>query len=50
MADGHLPHTYVATQGQALERDGRVYLRRDATGQVWVGGDVARCIQGTVTL
>ena len=50
MADGHLPDHYLATQGQALVRDGQVFLSRDATGQVWVGGDVAPCIQGTVTL
>jgi PhzF family phenazine biosynthesis protein len=49
MADGWLPDTYVAAQGQALARDGRVDLTRDATGQVWVGGDVADCISGTVT-
>ena len=50
MADGHLPDHYLATQGQALGRDGQVFLSRDATGQVWVGGDVTPCIQGTVTL
>lgn len=50
MADGHLPIRYVATQGQALGRDGLVFLSRDATGQVWVGGDVARCIDGQVRL
>ncbi|MFY7906268.1 MAG: phenazine biosynthesis protein PhzF, partial [Burkholderiaceae bacterium] len=50
MADGHLPDHYLATQGQALGRDGHVFLSRDATGQVWVGGDVAACIHGTVSL
>jgi len=50
MADGHLPDHYTAAQGQALGRDGRVYLHRDAEGQVWVGGDVADCIRGTVQL
>ena len=50
MADGHLPDHYLATQGQALGRDGQVFLSRDATGQVWVGGDVARCIDGQVVL
>lgn len=54
MADGHLPtacqQAYTATQGQALGRDGRVFLSRDHSGQVWVGGDVAPCIQGTVAL
>ncbi len=54
MADALLPercrHAYIATQGQALGRDGRVFLSRDDGGQVWVGGDVAPCIQGTVAL
>lgn len=50
MADGVLPHRYQATQGQALGRDGQVFLSQDAQGQVWVGGDVVRCISGTVQL
>ncbi len=50
IADGYLPSRYLATQGQALDRDGQVFLSQDAQGQVWVGGDVAICIQGTVTL
>ena len=50
MAEGHLPNRYVAAQGQALGRDGRVHLHRDGQGQVWVGGDVADCIRGTVQL
>jgi len=50
MADGQLPHRYQATQGQALGRDGQVFLSRDAQGQVWVGGDVVCCINGEVVL
>lgn len=54
MADGlllpHRRHAYTATQGQALGRDGLVFLSRDESGQVWVGGDVTACIRGTVTL
>ncbi|MDP3423392.1 MAG: PhzF family phenazine biosynthesis protein [Burkholderiaceae bacterium] len=50
MAEGHLPDHYTAAQGQALGRDGRVYLSRDASDQVWVGGDVTLCIRGEVTL
>lgn len=48
--DGHLPARYIAGQGQCLGRDGRVHIERDADGQVWVGGEVADCIAGTVTL
>ena len=54
MADNLLPqhrrHAYTATQGQALGRDGLVFLSRHDSGQVWVGGDVSACIRGTVTL
>jgi predicted PhzF superfamily epimerase YddE/YHI9 len=48
--DGHLPSAYTASQGQHLGRAGRVYITQDAGGQVWVGGDVVTCINGTVAL
>ncbi|NJK45610.1 MAG: PhzF family phenazine biosynthesis protein [Pleurocapsa sp. SU_196_0] len=41
---------YVASQGTALGRSGRVHVERDANGQVWVGGDTVTCISGTVSL
>ena len=50
MADGWMPDAYVAHQGTCLGRQGRVYLQRDASGQVWVGGDVQTCISGSVLL
>ena len=50
MADGHMPAAYSARQGTVLGRAGQVFLSQDADGQVWVGGDVVGCIQGTVTL
>ena len=50
MAEGHLPERYLASQGQCLGRDGRVYVERDAQGQVWVGGAAVTCIDGNVTL
>jgi PhzF family phenazine biosynthesis protein len=40
---------YVAAQGTALQRAGRVYLRKDA-GEVWVGGDVVDVIRGELSL
>ena len=48
--DGHLPARYRARQGTALGRAGEVFVQRDEAGQVWIGGDVAACIQGQVTL
>ncbi|CAN5909891.1 PhzF family phenazine biosynthesis protein [soil metagenome] len=50
IADGHLPARYLASQGQALGRDGRVSVERDADGTIWIGGDSVTCIDGTVTL
>jgi PhzF family phenazine biosynthesis protein len=40
---------YVAAQGTALQRSGRVYLRMDGE-EVWVGGDVVDVIRGEVNL
>lgn len=40
---------YVAAQGTALRRAGRVHLRRDGT-EVWVGGDVADVVVGEIRL
>jgi PhzF family phenazine biosynthesis protein len=41
---------YVARQGTALGRAGRVYVSRDAAGAIWVGGGVATCVVGEVEL
>jgi len=49
MEDGRAPDSYVAAQGAAMGRAGRVHLRRDAQG-TWVGGDVVVCIDGSVEL
>ena len=46
---GLAPRTYVAAQGAALGRAGRVYVEQDGN-DVWIGGDVVSCIEGTVTL
>jgi len=43
------PASYVAAQGTAMGRAGRVHVQRDGQG-TWIGGDVAPCIAGTVTL
>jgi PhzF family phenazine biosynthesis protein len=46
---GLAPPIYTAVQGTALGRDGRVYVEQ-VNDTVWVGGDVAGCIEGTVRL
>ena len=46
---GLAPASYVAAQGAVVQRAGRVFI--DKTGEtVWVGGDVAICIEGEVEL
>ena len=47
---GLAPTHYVARQGTALGRAGRVHVQCDAQGQVWVGGESVVCIKGQVTL
>ncbi|MDE2457027.1 MAG: PhzF family phenazine biosynthesis protein, partial [Burkholderiales bacterium] len=46
---GLAPASYVAAQGAALGRAGRVHLRAEG-GEIWVGGDVCACIEGEVEL
>jgi PhzF family phenazine biosynthesis protein len=47
---GEMPTDYVASQGSALGREGRVHIQQDTQGQVWVGGDTVICIEGHVAL
>ena len=46
---GLAPGRYVAGQGRALGRDGRVYVEQDGD-TVWIGGDVFEGVLGTVRL
>jgi PhzF family phenazine biosynthesis protein len=46
---GLAPAHYVAGQGTALGRDGRIYVSGDGDS-IWVGGDVVTCVEGTMTL
>jgi len=41
--------SYIAAQGAALQRAGRVHLRNDGE-EVWVGGDVVDVIRGEINL
>ena len=40
---------YVASQGRELGRDGRVHVRVDDDGEVWIGGQVQSVIEGRLT-
>lgn len=46
---GLAPERYVAAQGHALGRAGRVYVQR-AGDTVWVGGDVTPVVEGQIRL
>jgi predicted PhzF superfamily epimerase YddE/YHI9 len=41
---------YVASQGTALGRRGRVHISRDADGTIWTAGGTVTCITGEVDL
>lgn len=41
--------SYVASQGHALERAGRVHLRKDGDN-IWVGGDVVEVVRGELVI
>ena len=46
---GRAPSRYVAAQGTALGRAGRVFVDHDGR-DTWIGGHVAPCVEGTVRL
>jgi PhzF family phenazine biosynthesis protein len=46
---GLAPPAYVAAQGAALGRAGRVFVEQNGA-DIWIGGDVVTCIEGTVAL
>lgn len=50
IGDGLLPDNYTASQGLNIGRAGQVHVRRDAGGQVWIGGDSVTCIKGEMLL
>ena len=50
LATGRATAPYVARQGTALGRAGRVHVTQDAGGEVWVGGGTVTCVRGEVGL
>jgi PhzF family phenazine biosynthesis protein len=46
---GLAKNSYVAAQGTALQRKGRVFVDK-IDNEIWIGGDVAVCIEGSVPL
>jgi len=50
LAGSVLPTTYVASQGTAIGRRGRVHVTTANDGRIWVGGDTVTTISGTVVI
>jgi PhzF family phenazine biosynthesis protein len=50
LGSGRLRAPYVARQGTALGRSGRVHVSRDPDGTVWVGGGTLTCVRGEADL
>jgi predicted PhzF superfamily epimerase YddE/YHI9 len=49
IGSGVAPERYVAAQGAALQRAGRVHVQR-VGDDIWIGGDVCALVAGTVAL
>lgn len=49
LAGSRLPTSYVASQGTALQRAGRIHVEL-VDGQIWVGGDTRTTVSGSVAL
>jgi PhzF family phenazine biosynthesis protein len=47
---GRASAPYVASQGTAIGRAGRVHVDRDADGTIWVGGGTVTCIEGQISI
>ena len=51
MADRRRPcaERYIASQGTALGRAGRVHIQRDGD-DIWIGGNTVTVVNGTIEL
>jgi PhzF family phenazine biosynthesis protein len=50
ISSGRARAPYVASQGTALGRHGRISISRDDGGTIWVGGGTVTCISGEVAI
>jgi PhzF family phenazine biosynthesis protein len=50
LASGRASAPYVARQGTAIGRAGRIHVSQDDLGEVWVGGGTVTCVSGEVEL
>ncbi len=50
LGSGQLAVPYVASQGTAMGRRGRVYIDQDSDGTIWVGGATTQSITGEIEI
>jgi predicted PhzF superfamily epimerase YddE/YHI9 len=50
LGTGRAQAPYVASQGTALGRAGRVHISADPDGTIWVAGDTVTCVVGQADL
>ena len=50
IGSGRARAPYIASQGAALGRAGRVHISTDADSTIWVGGGTITCLTGEVAL
>jgi len=48
LASGRLAAPYLATQGTAIDRAGRIHVSRDGGGAIWIGGATETVIAGSL--
>ena len=48
IGSGRAKPRYVASQGTALGRAGRVHVAQEGDA-IWIGGNVTTCVAGTIT-
>jgi predicted PhzF superfamily epimerase YddE/YHI9 len=47
---GRFVPPYMASQGKSMGHAGEIHVSMDELKQVWIGGSVTACIQGTVEI
>ena len=50
LSTGRARAPYVASQGTAIGRRGRVNISSDGDGTIWIGGGTVTCVTGQVAL
>jgi PhzF family phenazine biosynthesis protein len=50
LGNGRLTAPYIATQGGAIDRAGRIHVSQDDEGRIWVGGHTETVLTGSARL